>query len=103
MSSPAGRVSDQRLDLLGPDGAARAEALEAADDVPSRRDRFVVPDGVTYLAGNSLGLQPRAARAGVEDVLRAWATAAVAAHVEGADAQTIPARAGIPFDETTFL
>jgi kynureninase len=39
---------------------------------------------VTYLAGNSLGLQPRAARAAVDDVLCAWATEAVGAHVGGA-------------------
>ena len=84
MTPPSGRTDDRRRDLLGPAGAARAEALEAADDVPSRRDRFVVPDGVTYLAGNSLGLQPRAAREAVEDVLDAWATDAVAAHVQGA-------------------
>ena len=48
--------------------------LEDADAVPSRRDRFLVPDGVAYLAGNSLGLQPRAARDAVDDVLDAWAT-----------------------------
>ena len=42
-----------------------------------------MPDGVTYLAGNSLGLQPVAARAAVEDVLEAWARRAVDGHVEG--------------------
>ena len=84
MRSRDGREDDRGVDLLGPAGAARAEELEAADEVPSRRDRFVVPEGVTYLAGNSLGLQPRAARDAVEDVLGAWATDAVAAHVEGA-------------------
>ena len=51
-------------ELLGPAGAALAAELEAADEVPSRRDRFLVPDGVAYLAGNSLGLQPRAAPGG---------------------------------------
>jgi kynureninase len=71
------------VDLLGPAGAARAEQLERADPVPSRRELFLVPDGVAYLAGNSLGLQPRAARAAVDEVLGAWASSAVDAHVEG--------------------
>jgi kynureninase len=71
-------------DLLGPAGQALAKEMEAADPVPSRRDLFLVPPGVTYLAGNSLGLQPRAARAAVEEVLDAWASSAVDAHLEGA-------------------
>jgi kynureninase len=73
-----------RDELLGPAGAARAKELEAADPVPSRRDLFLVPPGVTYLAGNSLGLQPWAARAAVEEVLEAWASSGVGAHLEGA-------------------
>ena len=71
------------MELLGPAGAALAAELEEADAVPSRRDLFLVPDGVAYLAGNSLGLQPRAARGAVEDVLEAWAVSAVDAHLEG--------------------
>jgi kynureninase len=70
-------------DLLGPAGAELAAELEAADAVASCRDLFLVPDGVAYLAGNSLGLQPRVARAAVEDVLDAWATSGVAGHFEG--------------------
>jgi kynureninase len=70
-------------ELLGPAGAALADQLEGADPVPSRRDLFLVPDGVAYLAGNSLGLQPRAVRAAVDDVLDAWAAMAVDAHLEG--------------------
>jgi kynureninase len=73
-----------RDELLGPAGAALAKELEAADPVPGRRDLFLVPPGVTYLAGNSLGLQPRAARAAVEEVLDAWASSGVGAHTEGA-------------------
>jgi len=69
--------------LLGPAGEALAEELERADDVPSRRHEFLVPDGVAYLAGNSLGLQPRAAAAAIDDVMAAWARSAVDAHVEG--------------------
>ena len=70
-------------ELLGPAGEALAGELDAADDAANRRHLFVVPDGVAYLAGNSLGLQPRAAAAAIDDVLQAWATMAVAGHLEG--------------------
>ncbi|HEX3453662.1 MAG TPA: kynureninase [Gaiellaceae bacterium] len=53
--------------------AARARELEASDPVPSLRDEFHVPDGWAYLAGNSLGLQPRTARAEIETELDEWA------------------------------
>jgi len=71
-------------ELLGPVGATLAAELERTDVVPSRRELFVVPAGEAYLAGNSLGLQPRAVRAAVDDVLESWGGAGVAAHVEGA-------------------
>ena len=55
-----------------------AVAREAAD--PSRRGDFLVPpwpgsDGAewAYFAGNSLGLQPRAAGAAIDEELAAWA------------------------------
>jgi kynureninase len=70
-------------ELLGPAGAEEAARLEAADAVASRRDQFLVPDGVAYLAGNSLGLQPRAARAAIDEVLDGWATLGVDGHLEG--------------------
>ncbi len=70
-------------ELLGPAGAELAERLEAADEVPSCRDHFLVPDGVAYLAGNSLGLQPRAVRAALDEVLQSWADRAVDGHLEG--------------------
>ena len=70
-------------DLLGPAGQEWALQLEADDPLGTHRHLFEVPDGVTYLAGNSLGLQPVAARAAVEDVLEAWARRAVDGHVEG--------------------
>ncbi len=71
------------VELLGPAGAALAAELEAADAVPSRRDLFHVPEGVAYMAGNSLGLQPRSARAAVDDVLEAWSARGVDAHEHG--------------------
>jgi kynureninase len=63
---------------------ARAAELEAADPLRSLRHEFCVPPWPggahadwAYLAGNSLGLQPRAARAAVEDELDEWGRLAV--------------------------
>lgn len=36
-----------------------AEALDAGDPLASWRERFVTPDGLVYLDGNSLGMAPR--------------------------------------------
>ncbi len=52
-----------------------------ADPLSAMRDRFLLPDGpdgpdgppAIYLAGQSLGLQPRSARDAVEEVLDRWA------------------------------
>jgi kynureninase len=52
---------------------ARARELEERDPLPSLRDEFLVPDGWAYLAGNSLGLQPRATQAAIEQELAEWA------------------------------
>lgn len=53
----------------------------------SRRAEFLVPhhDGreMAYFVGNSLGLQPRGARAHVEEVLDKWAVEAVEGHFTG--------------------
>jgi kynureninase len=66
-----------------PGGAAGADARrrDAADPLSRYRDLFLLPDGpdgpdgppAIYLAGQSLGLQPRSARAVVEGVLDRWA------------------------------
>ena len=59
----------------------QARALDAADPLAPFRDRFLIPrhgDGEqTYFCGNSLGLQPRGARAFVEEALDKWAAQAV--------------------------
>jgi kynureninase len=51
----------------------RARALDNADPIGFARDRFVVPDGLVYLDGNSLGAMPRAVPDVVQDVVaRQW-------------------------------
>jgi kynureninase len=58
-----------------------ARALDAADPLRSFRDRFVLPEGIVYLDGNSLGALPRATiqrqREAVEEewgeeLIRSW-------------------------------
>ncbi|MCP3035314.1 MULTISPECIES: kynureninase [Xanthomonas] len=66
---------------------AHAAALDAADSLRGLRDAFVFPqhgdDDQTYFVGNSLGLQPRAARAMVDEVLDRWGALAVEGHFTG--------------------
>ncbi len=65
-----------------PDLAA-IEAMDAADPLRSMRDRFILPEGVIYLDGNSLGaashavfdaLRTAATEEWAEDLIRAWNT-----------------------------
>ncbi|MCL7460592.1 kynureninase [Micromonospora echinofusca] len=70
------------------DGEAEARRLDAAD--PGHRHLFHVPpaDGgrhpeAAYLAGNSLGLQPRATRDELAADLDAWGRLGVEGHLEG--------------------
>src|ERR1700743_1809981 len=49
-------------------------ARDAGDPLAVFRDRFVVPDGVIYLDGNSLGPMPRAAASLLDrTITREWA------------------------------
>ena len=59
---------------------AEALALDAADELPSLRDEFLVPTGWAYLAGNSLGLQHRSVRDRVLAELDDWAQLGVEGH-----------------------
>lgn len=68
----------------------QALALDAADPLRPFRNEFLVPrhrdrDQV-YFVGNSLGLQPRGARAQVLEVLDKWAGEAVEGHFSGSTA-----------------
>ena len=64
---------------------AFARRLDADDPLRLYRERFYIPRGpdgapAAYLCGNSLGLQPKAARALVEQELDAWARLGVEGH-----------------------
>jgi kynureninase len=66
-----------------------ARQLDAEDPLRQFREKFHLPLGtdgkpVIYLAGNSLGLMPKAARKIVEQELADWAKLAVDAHLDGA-------------------
>ena len=70
-----------------------ARAQDAACPLCGFRDEFLIPrhEGreQAYFAGNSLGLQPKGARAHVEEVLDKWAHEAVEGHFTG-QAQWMP-------------
>ena len=65
-----------------------ARALDAADELPTRREQFHVPPHgageVAYFAGNSLGLQPKNLRARLGQELDDWARLGVEGHLEAA-------------------
>ena len=65
-----------------------AAALDAADPLAALRQEFHLPAGpdgqpCAYLCGNSLGLQPKAARAAVEQEFDAWERLGVEGHFHG--------------------
>jgi kynureninase len=64
----------------------RARELDDRDPLPTLRGQFRVPPfgpgEAAYLAGNSLGLQPRSVRAQLEQELDDWARLGVAGHLE---------------------
>lgn len=73
--------SDMNADLFSD---AYAHAQDADDALRSDRDHFHIPRHgdaeLAYFCGNSLGLQPKGARAYVDDVLDTWARDAVEGH-----------------------
>ena len=70
-----------------PQTRTHALALDAADPLRAFRNEFLIPRHhdrqQAYFCGNSLGLQPRGARAHVEEVLDKWANEAVEGHFSG--------------------
>lgn len=80
-------MSDDIFDI------GHARARDAACQLRSFRDEFLIPRHgdreQAYFAGNSLGLQPKGARAHVEEVLDKWAHEAVEGHFTG-QAQWMP-------------
>ncbi len=69
---------------------AEAFALECdrTDPLAKFRDRFHIPTGkdgrpLVYLAGNSLGLQPKGVRDAIDQELRDWAELGVEGHFHG--------------------
>lgn len=69
-----------------------ARDLDAADPLREFRELFHIPRAANdpahpsvYLTGNSLGLQPKATRAAVDQELEDWAHLAVDAHLHGRD------------------
>jgi len=46
-----------------------ARALDAADPLGFARQRFVLPEGIIYLDGNSLGALPRATGPAIAEVV----------------------------------
>ncbi len=65
-------------------GAASAIALDAQDSLKHFRDRFLLPKingkECIYLCGHSLGLQPKSARAYLDQELIDWANLGVEGH-----------------------
>jgi kynureninase len=70
--------------MTAPLTRAQAEALDAADPLRAKRDEFVLPDGLIYLDGNSLGPASKAAlrelKAATDEewtqgLIRSWNTA----------------------------
>jgi len=61
----------------------QAAALNRVDPFASVRDRFVIPQGLVYLDGNSLGLMPRGAPERAEEILGQWSQRLIRGWMEG--------------------
>lgn len=72
------------METFAPYELAHARQLDATDALPARREEFYVPkhagSDVVYFTGNSLGLQPKAAREALGTELNDWAEHGVEGH-----------------------
>src|SRR5262245_24253572 len=59
-----------------------AKAQDESDPLREFRSRFHIPPNTVYLAGNSLGLEPKKARVYVDAVLDDWAKLGVEGHLQ---------------------
>jgi kynureninase len=72
-------IKSQESDL----SRAAAEAFDAVDPLAGFRDRFVIPDGVVYLDGNSLGCLPRASAERLRQTVEQWGARGVGGWEDG--------------------
>ena len=77
----------------------QARTLDAADPLRHFRERFVLPEGVIYLDGNSLGALPKATPARIAEVVaKEWGEGLIRSWnpcgAGGADWITLPQRVG---------
>lgn len=77
-------MNDSEFRIEG--GTGLAERMDADDPLRNFRERFHMPltpsgEAAVYFTGNSLGLQPKAARAYIEQELDDWARLAVEGHL----------------------
>ncbi len=72
------------IKFVAPQSRAACLALDADDPLRSLRERFLIPDGLIYFDGNSLGPMPRAAAAALartieqewaQDLIKSWNSA----------------------------
>lgn len=62
--------SDAGQRATAADLAERAAKLDAINPLPHTRERFLIPPGLVYLDGNSLGALPAAVPAALDDAVR---------------------------------
>ena len=73
----------------------RAAALDAANPLATRRELFLLPEGVTYLDGNSLGALPAAVPAVMSDAVhRQWGEGLIGSWFGEAQWWELPHRLG---------
>ena len=72
----------------------QARTLDAADPLRHFRERFVLPEGVIYLDGNSLGALPKATPARIAEVVaKEWGEGLIRSWNDS-DWITLPKRVG---------